>query len=57
LKNQLHTLETSDNLYYVEQSSNGKNAVTSREPSKSYLGYSANTQTEFDFDNTGKILY
>jgi hypothetical protein len=57
LKNQLHTLETSDNLHYVEQSPNGENAVTSKEPSKSYLGYSRNTQTEFDFDNTEKILY
>ncbi|MCD0465217.1 DUF6443 domain-containing protein [Flavobacterium sp. ENC] len=54
LKNQLHTLETSDKTHYVEQSRNNENAVTSLEDSKSLFGFPANTQTEFDFNDTGK---
>lgn len=50
LKNQLHTLEKSEKTHYVEQSPSGENAVSSLEPSKSLLGYPANTQTEYDFD-------
>lgn len=54
LKNQLHTLETSDKTHYVEESRNNENAVTSLEKGKSLFGVSANTQTEFDFSDTGK---
>jgi len=50
LKNQLHTLENSDRTHYVEESPNRENAVSSLEPSKSVLGYSASTQTEYDFN-------
>jgi hypothetical protein len=50
LKNQLHTLETSEKTHYVEKSPNGENAVSSLESTKSYLGMPANTQTEYDFD-------
>ncbi|KDN54720.1 RHS repeat-associated core domain protein-containing protein [Flavobacterium seoulense] len=50
LKNQLHTLEKSEQTHYVEQSPNKENAVTSLNRDASYFGKPAGTQTEYDFD-------
>ncbi|MEP7094757.1 MAG: RHS repeat-associated core domain-containing protein [Flavobacterium sp.] len=54
LKSQLHKLETSEEIHYIEKSPNNENAVTSSNSDNSYFGIPTGTQTEFDFDNTGK---
>ncbi|MET3047391.1 hypothetical protein [Flavobacterium covae] len=50
LKNQLHTLEKSEQTHYVEQSPNKENAVTSLNRDSSYFGKPSSTQTEYDFN-------
>jgi RHS repeat-associated protein len=57
LKSQLHKLETSDEKHYVEKSPNRDNSVNDLRSDKAALGIPTGTQTQFDFDVTGKTPF